>query len=72
MFIRRTKTRSTIPGKEYYTHRLVRSERIGKKVQQRSLLNLGRHFDIDQKHWPDLCARRLSGNSSSSDFSKAW
>ena len=57
MFIRRTKTRSTVPGKEYYTHRLVRSERVGKKVQQRSLLNLGRHFDIDQKHWPDLCAR---------------
>ncbi len=57
MFIRRTKTRSTVPGKEYYTHRLVRSERVGKKVQQRTLLNLGRHFDIDQKHWPDLCAR---------------
>ena len=31
MFIRRTQTRSTTSGEPYFTHRLVRSERIGDK-----------------------------------------
>ncbi len=57
MFIRRTKTRSTAQGKTYYSHRLVRSERVGTKVRQRTLLNLGRHFEVEQEHWPQLCAR---------------
>ena len=57
MFIRRTKTRSTAQGKSYYSHRLVRSERVGTKVRQRTLLNLGRHFEVEQEHWPQLCAR---------------
>ena len=39
------------------SHRLVRSERIGGKVRQRTLLNLGRHFDIPQADWPRLCVR---------------
>ena len=39
MFIRRTRTRSI--GDSYFTFRLVRSERIGSKVRQRTLLNLG-------------------------------
>ena len=45
MFIRRTQTRTTTTGEVYFTHRLVRSERVGDKVRQRTLLNLGRHFD---------------------------
>ena len=57
MYIRRTKTRSTVQGKSYYTHRLVRSERVGTKVRQRTLLNLGRHFEVAQEHWPLLCVR---------------
>lgn len=57
MYIRRTKTRSTSQGESYYSHRLVRSERIGDKVRQRTLLNLGRHFEIAQPYWPELCAR---------------
>ena len=57
MFIRRTKTRSTATGEAYHTHRLVRSERIGDKVRQRTLLNLGRHFDIAREDWPALCQR---------------
>lgn len=57
MYVRRTKTRNTTTGESYYTHRLVRSERIGDKVRQRTLLNLGRHFEVDQQHWPALCAR---------------
>ena len=54
MFIRRTRTRA---DGEYFTFRLVRSERIGNKVRQRTLLNLGRHFDVAQSQWPMLCRR---------------
>ena len=57
MYIRRTKTRSTAHGESYYSHRLVRSERVGTKVRQRTLLNLGRHFEVAQEQWPQLCAR---------------
>lgn len=57
MFIRRTQTRNTSSGESYHTHRLVRSERVGGKVKQLTLLNLGRHFDADQAYWPALCAR---------------
>lgn len=57
MFIRRTQTRNTTTGESYYTYRLVRSERVGRKVRQVTLLNLGRHFDVDQGQWPTLCAR---------------
>ena len=48
MFIRRTRTRSI---GESFTFRLVRSERIGSKVRQRTLLNLGRHFDVAPSEW---------------------
>ena len=54
MFIRRTRTRA---DGEYFTFRLVRSERIGDKVRQRTLLNLGRHFDVAQGDWRTLCRR---------------
>ena len=55
MFIRRTQTRSST--EHYFTFRLVRSERTGPKVRQRTLLNLGRHFDVDPSDWPMLCRR---------------
>ncbi len=57
VFIRRTQTRRTQDGKPYFSHRLVHSERVGDAVRQRTLLNLGRHFDIPQPQWPQLCAR---------------
>jgi len=57
MYIRRTQTRNTSTCERYYTHRLVRSERVGGKVKQITLLNLGRHFDVEQAQWPTLCAR---------------
>lgn len=57
MFIRRTATRSTTTGESYTTFRLVRTERIGRKVRQVTLLNLGRHFAVPQDEWPRLCAR---------------
>ena len=57
VFIRRTQTRRTQDGKPYFSHRLVHSERVGDAVRQRTLLNLGRHFNIPQAQWPQLCAR---------------
>ena len=57
MFVRRTQTRRTEDGQPYFSHRLVHSERIGNAVRQRTLLNLGRHFDIPQAQWPLLCSR---------------
>jgi len=57
MFIRRTQTRRTADGKPYFSHRLVHTERLGHSVRQRTLLNLGRHFDIAQADWPLLCTR---------------
>ena len=57
MYIRRTQTRNTTTGERYFTHRLVRSQRVGGKVRQVTLLNLGRHFALAQAHWPTLCAR---------------
>jgi hypothetical protein len=44
-------------GERYFTHRLVASERVGDKVKQKTWLNLGRHFAIEQADWPLLCAR---------------
>ena len=44
-------------GQPYFSHRLVHSERVGNAVRQRTLLNLGRHFDIPQAQWPLLCTR---------------
>ena len=57
MYIRRTKTRSNATGEPYFTYRLVRSKRIDGKVKQVTLLNLGRHFAVDQSLWPALCVR---------------
>lgn len=57
MFIRATTTRNTTSGETYITHRLVESRRVGDKVRQVTLLNLGRHFALPKERWPDLCAR---------------
>ena len=57
MFIRCTQTRTTAAGATYFTHRLVRAERLGDKVRQRTLLNLGRHFEVSRNDWPVLCQR---------------
>lgn len=57
MYIRRTQTRNSTSGERYFTFRLVRSARVGGKVKQQTVLNLGRHFDVDAEHWPVLCTR---------------
>ena len=67
MYIRQTKTRSSKTGEDYFTFRLVASERVGTKVRQRTLLNLGRNFSLSKEQWPQLCARIdqiLSGQGS--------
>ena len=57
MFIRQTKTSNATSGEAYFTFRLVASERIGGKVRQQTLLNLGRNFSLPRDQWPQLCAR---------------
>lgn len=57
MFIRQTKTRNSTTGESYTTFRLVSSERVGKQVRQRTLLNLGRQFSLVKDEWPLLCTR---------------
>ena len=57
MFIRRTNTRNRVTGEAYFTYRLVQAARVGAAVKQRTLLNLGTHFDLPQAQWPALAAR---------------
>ena len=57
MYIRQTPTNNKATGEAYYTFRLVRGQRIGGRVQQITILNLGRHFSIKRDDWPLLCSR---------------
>lgn len=57
MFIRRTKTCNSKTGKIHFTHRLVEAVRVGASVKQKTLLNLGAHFDAPQEDWPALASR---------------
>ena len=57
MFIRRTKTRPTDQGESYYSHRLVDTSRVGDRVRQRTLLNLGSGFSSAPEHWKTLTQR---------------
>ena len=57
MYIRRTHTNNSSTGERYYTYRLVASQRVDGKPRQMTLLNLGRHFAVDQDFWTSLCVR---------------
>ena len=57
MYIRRTTIKSRKDGSQYYTYRLVESERIGKKVRQHTLINLGTDFSLPREQWPELASR---------------
>ena len=57
MFIRRVRTRTTQDGTCYYSHRLVDSYRVGDRVRQRTLLNLGNAFTLPRDQWPELAQR---------------
>ncbi len=57
MFIRCTTIKSKQSGDPYQTYRLVESERVNGKVKQRTLINLGRYFDVPKAQWSDLSSR---------------
>ena len=57
MFIRRTKTRTTESGEQYFSYRLVDTYRVADRVRQRTLLNLGNAFNVPHEHWPLLTQR---------------
>lgn len=57
MYIRRTHTNNSATGERYYTYRLIESRRIAGQPRQITLLNLGKHFAVDQDLWPAVCVR---------------
>ncbi len=57
MYIRQTTTRRKKDGSNYQSYRLVDSTRIGNKVKQRTLLNLGTGFSLPREQWGDLTNR---------------
>ena len=64
MYIRETLTRR-IANKTYRSVRLVESRRVGSKVQQETLLNLGASFPIPKLQWAELVEiieAKLAGN----------
>ena len=66
MFIRETVTRR-VADKVYKSFRLVTGIREGKKIRQKTLLNLGSSFSIPKDHWPELVRiikERLDGTLS--------
>lgn len=57
MYIRRTTIKSRKDGKQYFTYRFVESQRIGKKVRQHTILNIGTNFLLPRDEWSILCSR---------------
>lgn len=57
MYIRQTTTRSKKDGSSYQSYRLVESFRVGNKVKQQTLLNLGAEFSIPRDSWGELTNR---------------
>jgi len=57
MYIRRTAIKSRRTGEPYYTYRLVESVRLEGRVRQRTLVNLGRHFEVPREQWAALAQR---------------
>ncbi len=57
MYIRQTTTRRKKDGGSYSSYRLVDSTRIGSKVKQRTLLNLGADFSLPREQWGELTDR---------------
>lgn len=58
MYIRQTPTRKAADGSYYQTFRIVVSERVQGKVRQRTLLNIGSHFELNEQLWGQ-CAKRI-------------
>ena len=67
MFIRCTTTKTSKTGETYKSFRLVETQRVEGKVKQRTLINLGRYFDVPSRQWQALSGRidqLLSGQTS--------
>ncbi len=74
MYIRRTTIKSRKDGNQYYTYRLVESQRTGKKIHQYTILNLGTNFEIPREQWSILCSRIqdiISGQNNLFESSKS-
>ena len=57
MYIVKTTTKKSAKGTPYPSYRIVMSERVMGKVKQRTLLNIGSHFELPQPLWSQLCQR---------------
>jgi len=57
MFIRCTTIKTSQSGEPYKSFRLVETERVNGKVKQRTLINLGRFFEVPQAQWQSLSTR---------------
>ncbi|MCP4289756.1 MAG: hypothetical protein GY792_35925, partial [Gammaproteobacteria bacterium] len=68
MYIRRTTIKSRRSGEPYYTYRLVESVRTENGVRQRTLANLGRHFEVPREQWAALAQRIEQMVSGQGDF----
>jgi hypothetical protein len=71
MYIRCTTIKTRKTGEPYKSFRLVESERVNGKVKQRTLINLGRFFDVPHAQWQSLSTRidqLLTGQSSFMDI----
>ena len=74
MYIRETLTRRTA-NNTYRSVRLVEGRRVGRKVQQKTLLNLGTGFSIPKAQWPELLkslSQSLPGMNTSSSPPPNW
>jgi len=57
MYIRKTSTQKKNDGTSHHTYRLVESTRVGDKVKQQTLLNLGANYWLPQAQWSALTRR---------------
>lgn len=57
MFIRKTTHTNNKTGRKYHTFKLVESVRTQRGPRQRTVLNIGNQFLLDQKHWKELADR---------------
>ncbi len=58
MYIIKTISKSKKDSSQnYYTYRLMESQRIGKKVKKITLLNLGSDFNVEKQYWKILSKR---------------
>ena len=57
MFIKAVKTYTKKNGEPQFSCRLVHNQRIGSKIKQHTLLNLGSKWPVDKSLWPAISQR---------------